>query len=249
MFLAKEKLIIVCKIIVRVIRIIILLCGFAYTLCFVNLHEQIRKLSVYTMLRTNLDFLSAVVSRYGELFLALLFLLLCVYLICNYRTSINDFTLAGFSFTLKDPGRIIRVKVSNYLNTKRSLFYYYEAYDNLYDVMSSWHEILLYIREQLLYLEDSNSLDKESNFNRNLQELVAELNGFLTKYQSDYRRWYKSQIKREMQKKDGFRIVFFIQQEYPMYDKIMHDIRLLNGKLRTQSDIWGVDCKKWEIIR
>ena len=155
MFLAKEKLIIVCKIIVRVIRIIILLCGFAYTLCFVNLHEQIRKLSVYTMLRTNLDFLSAVVSRYGELFLALLFLLLCVYLICNYRTSINDFTLAGFSFTLKDPGRIIRVKVSNYLNTKRSLFYYYEAYDNLYDVMSSWHEILLYIREQLLYLEDS----------------------------------------------------------------------------------------------
>ena len=52
-----------------------------------------------------------------------------------------------------------------------------------------------------------------------------------------------------MQKKDGFRIVFFIQQEYPMYDKIMRDIRLLNGKLRTQSDIWGVDCKKWEIIR
>lgn len=251
MFLSKEKQSNYMNII-RVFAIFIIFCVIVGVLCFINLREIVRNLPVYGMLRDNLAFLSAVASRYRELFLFLFFLLLFVYIIylkCNYRTSISEFTLAGISFTFKDPEPVIKVRVSNYLNTKRSLFYYYEGYDNLYDVMSSWHEILLFIREQLCFLEERNSDGKNSDFNKNLQELVAELNWFLTKYQSDYRRWYESQIKKEMQTTDKFRPLFFIQREYFLYDKIMQDIKLLNEKLRTQSNIWDVDCKRWERIR
>ena len=248
MFLAKDKLVNVCKNNIRAMFIIFLVCGFTCILCFVNLHELICKFPAYATVRLNLDFLAAVGSKYGRLFLTLGLLLLFIHFKCNYKINVTDFTFAGFSFALKDPERIIRVKIRNYLNTKRSLFYYYEGYDNLYDVMDSWYKILLYVREQLCFLEDSKPLSKNAFYN-SLLDLTVELNSFLTKYQSDYRRWYKYQLQCETYKADEFRMLYFIQREYFKYSEIMMDIKLLNEKMREKSNIWSIDCKVWEKIR
>lgn len=207
-------------------------------LCFVDIHTFLRGFPFYIKLSDNLDFIEAILGKYGRIFICILVMSVLAYFHNKFTLTISNFSFAGITFSLRKPEEIIKARIRNHLNTKRSLFYFVKEYDNLYDIINTWYETLLYIRELLTDVEDERALSKEC-FSE-VQEVLFNLNLFLTKYQSDYRRWY------EYETAKGFKQLCDLQIKYCKYDEMVCDIYKLNEEMRKHGDYFGVTYNKWE---
>ena len=131
--------------------VVVLLFGIIWVFCFIDLRAFVNTtvLLVLPALKPNLDFLAQLLSDYGTLLLAFFLLSFFVYILITFKPSlkVSEFSFAGITFQLRKPN--IKKRVAMFLNTRRSICYYLEGYDNLFDVMKSWYEILTFLRTLL----------------------------------------------------------------------------------------------------
>lgn len=206
-------------------------------LCFVDVHAFLSCFYVYPMLKKNLDYLAKVIEKYDIILISIIIVSFIVYYITHFTINITEFSFAGLTFSFRKTEDVIKTKIRNHLNTKRSLFFFLEDYDNIYDVINTWYDTLLYVHGLLTAVENGKALSKECD--DELQEFILDLNLFLTKYQSNYRRWYEIEIKKD------FKPFAELQKEYYRYSEIVADIGILNQQMRQHGDYFGVTYNKW----
>ena len=107
----------------------------------------------------------------------------------NGTTSlkIDKLSLGGLNI-LFDTSRTLYINsVSNYLDSKRTLFRIVPEYDNFLEVFESYFQTYSFFRTEMKILDPQR--DKELYDLTN--NILQELNKFLTINQNNYRRWYQ----------------------------------------------------------
>lgn len=200
-------------------------------------------------LKANLIYLESIISQYSGLLFILFIIAFFLYILAKFKPSLSEFSFAGITFSLREPD--VKKDVRLFLNTKRSLFQFIEGYDNLYDVIRSWYEILKFLRNKISNLEEKSGGElvggEASEVGKKCEELLLELNTFLTKYQSDYKRWYEQEIDRQTTGSTAtFRPFDQIQRSYPLYGNMITDINRINAIMQEEFvPYFGINAEKW----
>lgn len=189
--------------------------------------------------KKNLDFIDGTLESYLLLIVFVgLFIVTCI---VKNRVSITipSISFGGIEIYLKNTEKVVKANMRNYLNTKRSLFYINETADNFYDVFLSYHGVYEHIREQMSIFEDTKNTDNECY--EKLDNMITALNNFLTRFQSNYRRWYEKESEKE------FRMLNELQPMYPVYAEMIESFHDVNEKMRDYAEYFGVNVQKWNI--
>lgn len=203
-------------------------------------------------LKANLIYLESIISQYSGLLFIFLIIAFFLYILAKFKPSLSEFSFAGITFSLREPD--VKKDVRLFLNTKRSLFQFIEGYDNLYDVIRSWYEILKFLRDKISNLEERAgglSGGEVAEVGKKCEELLLELNTFLTKYQSDYKRWYEQEIASQTGAQATGQTATFrpfdqIQRSYSLYSNMIADIKRINAIMQEEFvPYFGINAKKW----
>ena len=155
--------------------------------------------------------------------------------------SVKGVSFAGIEVALKDIDENVKNSVRNYLNTKRSLFNFKPEYDNICEVFNSYYAIYDFLRGQLLEFEKRNKTD--SKLYSEIQNMLKELNKFLTMYQSDYRRWFAWY---ESQNGENYVPLAEFQKDYPSYDTLIQHFKKLNISMQKSAEVFDINILDWE---
>lgn len=199
------------------------------------------KLIFLKVFKLNINWLNHIVESYAQLFIGTIILIAIVGAAVKLSVSISGVSFAGFEITLKDTDANVKNKVRNYLNTKRSLFYIKPEYDNICEVFTSYYAIYDFLRGQLLEFENRKKTD--SRLYCEIQNMLKELNKFLTMYQSDYRRWFAWY---EKQKEECYIPLAEFQKAYPSYDILIRHFKELNLSMQEHAKVFDINMLDWE---
>lgn len=171
-----------------IIFIIVILVIFI-ALCCLPLQSALEIPGV-VCLKNNLDFIGKFIARYPWLATVVLFSVLIFLLIQNFSLNSTTMKFGGIEFQIKHSESNAKIQIKNYLTAKRSIFVFCEEYDNYYDVINSMYDILEFLRKQLANFDNFSQTDTECY--RTIEGMIKTIGWFLTKYQSDYRRYYET---------------------------------------------------------
>ncbi len=220
-----------------VIFIVVLL--FFCVLCFLPL-KFVLEIPAIVCLKNNLDFVGQFIARYPWLATVAIVLFVIVLLVQNFSINTTTMKLMGIEFQLKNTERNVKIQVKNYLSTKRSVFVLYDEYDNYYDVINSMYDILLFLRKQLANFDNFSQTNNDCY--KQIEGMIKEIGRFLTKYQSDYRRYYITKIERDSENFVSFKE---IQNEYIQVTEMKNDFHKLNVEMKPYANFFGIDTDKW----
>lgn len=189
-----------------------------------------------------LDLITDFLSRYSWLVTVAVVCFL-YFLLTNHfhlkATTIKIFE--GLEIELKQTEKRVNAQVRNYLSSKRSIFVFYDDYDNYYDCINSMYEILKFLRTQLATFDNQ----KNKTYER-IEGIIKELGRFLTKYQSNYRKYYELQQKQMENDPKQFRTFQQIQDGYPKAREMRVDFHTLNARMKKYADFFHIDIEKWK---
>ena len=79
---------------------------------------------------------------------------------------------------------------------------------------------------------------------KNIEDLIGIIGRFLTKYQSDYRRYYKKRLEAA---NNGMSFISFseIQNEYPKIEEMTNDLHFMIIEAKKHADFFNIDIDKW----
>lgn len=223
------------KIILFFVAIILLFI----TLCFLPL-QCILKISRIVCLKSNLDFIGKFITRYPWLMVVTIILFLIILLIQNFSPNSTTVKLGGIEFQFKHTESNVKIQIKNYLSSKRSIFVLYEEYDNFYDVINSMYDILIFLRNQLANFDHFSQTNNECY--KQIEGMIQSIGRFLTKYQSDYRRYYESKIEHNCEDFIPFKD---IQDTYFQVREMISDFHILNLEMEPYANFFGINIKKW----
>lgn len=208
-------------------------------LCVLPL-KTVLKIPAIVCLKNNLDFMGQFIERYSWLATVLVILFVVVLLVQNFSINSTTMKLMGLEFQLKNTEKNIKIQIKNYLSTKRSVFVFYDEYDNYYDVINSMYDILLFLRKQLENFDNFSQTNNECY--KKIEGMIKEIGRFLTKHQSDYRRYYTANIERESENFVSFKE---IQNRYLQVSEMKRDFHELNTNMQIYADFFDIDTNKW----
>ena len=192
-------------------------------------------------LKDNLDFIGDFLYRYPWLATALVILILLALLAGRFSLDSTTVTVLGMEFQLRQTENAVKSQIKNFLSSKRSIFVFYDQYDNLYDCINSMYQILVFLRKQLVNFESFDQTHNESY--SQIEGMIQEIGRFLTKYQSDYRRYYEMEIEQH----SGFFTPFQeIQAGYGKRKEMLADFHALNENMKPYAEFFHIDIQKWE---
>ena len=223
-----------------ILKIIICVIVFA-VLFFVNLDALEDKCVFLQTFKANIRWIENIVESYSQLFFAVIIFTVAIWAAFKISISVKNVSFAGFDISVKDSDKAVKNSVKNYLNTKRSLFVFKPEYDNICEVLDSYHCIYDFLRTQMLGYEGKRK--KDSIIYAEIQKMLEELNEFLTVNQSDYRRWFAFY---ERKKSDSFITLWEMQKEYPRFDELMKDFTAINISMRNHAQFFNIDILDWE---
>lgn len=237
----------VIKVIVGIVVIFALL--FILRALFVLNLEGCLTWSLMSQLKNNLDFIGKFIDRYPWLAavfaVALTVFILWFLLMRKFSLSSTKVTILGAEFELKQTENKIKAQVKNYLSSKRSVFVFYDGYDNYYDCIKSMYDILKFLRKQLESFESLDHTDNETY--TKIEDMVQAIGKFLTAYQSDYRRYYQMELKKH---KNDFISFLEIQRRYSKDREMAAAFSELNASMRAcacaSDSPFKVRIDKWE---
>lgn len=218
--------------VIVIILIIIILCVFSL--------RSALEIEPILCLKNNLDFIGQFLSRYPWLATAVVIAGIIFLLIENFSLNSTTVKILGIEFQLKHTENNARIQVKNYLSSKRSIFVLYEEYDNYYDVINSMYEILIFLRNQLVNFENFAQTNNECY--KNIEGIIKEIAKFLTKYHSDYRRYYEQKMNQDDK---GFVPFRQIQNEYCKEQEMLADLKKLNENMKKYAKYFEIDVEKW----
>lgn len=189
----------------------------------------IKKLVEYTTLFTFWD---------GILLTAIIVVI--IYLVTQHKkyrvksATINiPFSLGNITYELTEEDRIVAWKLYIQLKTRKAALIFDEDYDVVADVYDSLYEIFPIARDLLMGLP----LD-EIQRKPNIADLVLRVQNdgirpHLTKWQSDFRRWWAKAIEypgnKDSRPQD-------IQKNYPKYEELIKELKEMNLELNKYAE-------------
>ena len=160
--------------------------------------------------------------------------------VCRRKITQEKSIKIEYCFPLGSDYPNAKIQIKNYLTAKRSIFVLYEEYDNYYDVINSMYDTLVFLRKQLANFDNFSQTNNECY--RIIEGMIKTIGWFLTKYQSDYRRYYET---KNEQNNDRFIPFKEIQNAYFGVAEMTADLHNLNLKMKPYADFFGIDTKKW----
>lgn len=210
-------------------------------LCTINLSCKLKSQYI-VQFKKNLDFIGIFIEKYPWLIAVAIILLLILYWACNVKLKVSSLKLGDIEIQLKNSDKEIKTSVTNKLSSKRTLFCIYPDYDNYYDVINSLYKILIFLREQLENYENF-SVSKTDCYKK-IEDLIGIIGKFLTKYQSDYRKYYEK--KQENTITQEFISFSKIQNEYPRIREMTNDLHIMNNEAEKYAEFFNIDTDKWK---
>ncbi|WP_163247802.1 hypothetical protein [Bacillus tropicus] len=186
----------------------------------------------------------------------LIFVLIFVFISTRkWAFRVEKLSIGGFNIIFDNPDQLFKRQIRNFLDTKRTLFKVDFDHDNFDETLNSYYETYKLLRDEIKILGDAkkkrNTRRKRIKETERLYDLsndmIKELNEFLTKHQSNYRRWYKYM---EKNKEEQFYLepIGKFQKEYQNYGQICHDFEVVNkffiDKVASE---FNVNIEKWGI--
>lgn len=215
--------------------IILLIC---ISLCFQS-WKFILKIPFVNCLKDNLDFLGKFIIRYPWLTTIIVISYIIFLLTNNFSLSSTKIKVFGVEFQLKNTERNAKLQIKNHLSSKRSIFVFYEEYDNYYDVINSMYDTLNFLRKQLENFDFFSQTNNECY--EQIEGMIKTIGQFLTKYQSDYRRYYEYQVAEI----EGFIPFKNIQNSYYKISNMTIDIQKLNMGMERYATFFNINTEKW----
>lgn len=202
-------------------------------LLLLDLDATINKIVFLDVFKRNVSWLENLVDTYTPLLIFTIIIVFIIWANVKLSVSITGCSFGGIDISLKATENEVKNNMRNFLNTKRSLFCIEPAYDNFYDVLASYYSVYEFLRLQLLTFENSHKKDGEMY--KELQQMIKELNVFLTRYQSDYRRWYEKENEKE------FIPLAKLQPNYSKYEEMLEGFKLVNMSMQKHAQVIGVN--------
>ena len=195
-------------------------------------------------LRDNLDFLGACIDRYPWLAAAAMVLIPLILLMGRFSLNSTTFTVLGLELQFRQTESAVKAQIKNFLSAKRAVFVFYEEYDNYYDCINSMYKTLVFLNEQLETFERFSQTNTDSY--EHIEGMIQEIGRFLTKYQSDYRRYYETELER--MSVNGLTFIPFheIQDMYGKSREMAADFYRLNERMAEHAAFFDIDIDKWK---
>jgi len=202
--------------------------------------------SFFRIVKKILDFSTQLTFWDGILFVIVVFFII-KYLFLNRKEykplsmTLNiPFSLGNITYTLTEEDRIVAWKMYVQLRTRKAALIFDEDYDVIVDVYDSLYEIFKVSRELLVNLP-LNEIESEPC----IADLVLRvqndgLRPHLTKWQSDFRRWWCDAIRNpenENAKPQD------IQKKYPKYKELTQELKEMNIQLNKYAEYLLVIAK------
>lgn len=203
---------------------------------FLDMQSVQSKCSFLSTFKSNIKWLANIIDNYLSVLIAFIVFFIIVKMAFNLSFTVNGANIAGIEISLKSPEKLVKNNIKNFLSTKRSLFEVNEQYDNYCEVFDSYHDIYTFLREQLLDFENKNIVDND--IYRETKEMINELNHFLTRNQSHFRRWVNWY---ESHHDDDYLPLAEMQKKYPYYSDLIADFKTLNSKMQSHATNLGID--------
>ncbi len=165
--------------------------------------------------------------------------------------KIDKLSLGGLNI-LFDTSRTLYINsVSNYLDSKRTLFRIVPEYDNFSEVFESYFQTYSFFRTEMKILDPKRDQELYDLTNNILQEL----NKFLTINQNNYLRWYQkiSSDNSTEYPPEGSEKYFYntpiseIQEKYYAYEDLLEAFQSIN--IFFENNVKGpfeVNSEKWD---
>jgi hypothetical protein len=222
--------------------VVVILFGLLFlSFLFIDYRICLQSYETIIMLGRNIAFVTDVVSRLIPLALVLI-LFFIIYKLSNAVIKIERFSIGGFNIIFEKPEELFMQQMKNFLNTKRSLFMFRPETDNIYDCIASYYNTYIFIREHMTLYDTKYS--QSSLAYKIANEIVFELNEFLTSFQSDYRRWYEYRVQ-NLQSKDANKRISEIQKEYWNYNDLISGFEKFNVNFCKYAATFDVETERW----
>jgi hypothetical protein len=143
------------------------------------------------------------------------------------------FGLGSATFDLTPTDRIVAWKLHVQMVTRKAALPFDEEHDVVADVLSSLFDLFQITRDLLLELPPSDRAKEESVANLIIRVLNDGIRPSLTKWHSDYRRWWDAALANV---EYASRSPSDIQKDYPKYADLLRDLQRMNVELSKFSD-------------
>ncbi|MFW2078526.1 hypothetical protein ACG94X_12545 [Acinetobacter sp. ULE_I010] len=168
----------------------------------------------------------------------------------KYSLRIDKLSLGGLNILFDTSRTLYTNSISNFLDSKRTLFKIEPKYDNFSDLFESYLQTYNFFRQEMKILDPKRDKDLYDLTNHILQEL----NKFLTKNQNNYRRWYQkiSTDNTTEYFTEGSGKYFYntpiheIQKTYYAYDELLNSFKEINNFFENNvKEPFEVNSEKW----
>lgn len=193
-------------------------------------------------------------ANIASLPLILLLILVLLFLTNKWALRVEKMSIGGFNIIFDNPAKLYKRQIKYYLDTKRTIFKIDCEHDNFYDTFDSYFETYKFFRDETKTL--GNVKKQETKFSRNKEsanlyaltnQAIQTLNDFLTKNQSNYRRWYKY-IEKTDEKDFYLTPIGELQKTYPHYEEFCFGFEEVNAFfVDTIARDFDIDIIKWNI--
>lgn len=240
---------------------IIMIRFFSWLLGLLIVIGVIFLLSIYNLKSLDIDYVQTFWSNLtfisATVFTLIPFLLLVLLIILmgtrKWAFRVEKLSIGGFNVLFNNPEQLFKRQIKTYLDTKRTLFKIDFEHDNFKETLDSYFETYKYLRDEIKILGD---VKKKKNRKKNSRtvilydlsnDIIKELNNFLTTHQSNFRRWYRY-IEISSEEKFYLEPIETLQKEYRNYDQFCNDFIEINKFFSNQvAPVFEINIEKWGI--
>ena len=208
------------------------------------------KVDFISTLWRNLIFIST--TLFALIPLLLLILLLIFIGLKKWAFRVEKLSIGGFNVLFDNPNQLFKRQIRTFLDTKRTLFKVDFEHDNIKETLDSYFEVYKFLRDEIKILGDvkkrrNNKVRKSAHLYELSNEMIKELNHFLTTHQSNYRRWY-TYLEKHDEVNFYMKPIGELQQSYHHFEKLRTDFEKLN-KFFTEkvAPEFDINIEKWGI--
>jgi hypothetical protein len=233
------------SIICRIIVCLLGLLSLVYVLSYFEIFSNKKFISYMTDLKSFV--------QYILLFLIISFVLYIMigFFGKRYTLRVENFNIGGINVFFDKSNEIYIKTVGTFIKSKMTLFSFDKSRDNIRDVIKTYYSVYDFIRSNLELLNPEVDIELYSMS----VELLKKLNQFLTKHQSDYRRWYEKIVEDDIIKFEHDEEIIVhnttiedVQKHYYRYDEILSDIQAINNFMKNKElgSIFDINHFDWE---
>ena len=224
--------------ILKTIVYIVMVVASLLLLFFCDLNALFDSLKWLDVFKKNMYWIESIIDTFTPMAVFVIVVGFVIWAKMKLSFTVTGCSVGGVEISLKNVEDEVKCNIRNYLNTKRSLFVTEPEYDNFADVFNSYHAVYEYLRKQLLLFDGQKKID--SSTYKEIQNMLKELSFFLTKYQSDYHRWYEKKCE------EDFMPLATLQKEYPKYADLVKGFKMINKIMQNAAKTFEVDTFSWE---